>query len=234
MYHRPEVPSETFRDAAGRAIPYGARWGSDAPPDNAYSVDSHPERFAPVHLAADALIAHLTDTFEVIVEHTLAATDDLLRPVTDAVRAVRLTPASAEAASLTFVFTSYPGVLLHAGLLNDFSYPVCGCDACDETWQSVAAEMEWQVLAVAGGGYRETWRPGLLPSVTFSLDAVDGSQGMSGENRAADVPRQPTGRGEESAARHRTGMEAVVAASVSHLNAPCGSTRPATSQRPGY
>jgi hypothetical protein len=87
-----------------------------------------------------------------------------------------------------FVFTSYPGVVLHAGLLNDFTHPVCGCDACDETWQSVAAEMERQVLAVAGGGYRETWWFGLSPCVTFSLDAVDGSQGMSGENRAADVP----------------------------------------------
>jgi hypothetical protein len=188
MYRRPNVVNETFRDAVGRVIEYGSRWGSDGPPESAYSVDTHPERFAPVHLVADALIIHLTETFDVVVEHDAGAAGDLLRPSADAVRAVRLTPAAADAASLTLVFTPYPGVVLHAGLLNDFAYPVCGCDACDETWQSGAADMEWQVLAVAGGGYRETWRSGLSPSVTFSLDAMDGSHGMSGENRAADVP----------------------------------------------
>lgn len=56
-----------------------------------------------------------------------------------------MTPAAADAAVLTFVFTDYPGVIVHAGLLHDFLYPVCGCDACDETWQSVAEDMEWNV-----------------------------------------------------------------------------------------
>lgn len=45
----------------------------------------------------------------------------------------RLTLSDSAAAPLTFGFTSYPGLILHAGLLHDFAYPICGCDACDET-----------------------------------------------------------------------------------------------------
>ena len=59
-------------------------------------------------------------------------------------------------ASLTLVFTAYPRIYMHAGLLNDFHYPVCGCDACDSNWEGEADDLERQVLAVVTGHYRET------------------------------------------------------------------------------
>lgn len=64
-------------------------------------------------------------------------------------------PGSSAAAPLTFVVTGYPGVMGHAGALHDFVFPVCGCDACDETAETTADRMERLVLTVAGGGYSE-------------------------------------------------------------------------------
>ena len=45
----------------------------------------------------------------------------------------RVTPADPAGAPLTFDYTPYPGLILHAGLLHDFAYPIRGCDACDES-----------------------------------------------------------------------------------------------------
>ena len=66
---------------------------------------------------------------------------------------------------------------MHAGLLNDFHYPVCGCDACDSSWQAEADDLERQVLAVAAGLYREIieWRE-LDPWVGYSFTYTDGAK----------------------------------------------------------
>ena len=44
-------------------IEYGNRWASrgGTPPEDSYSVDEHPERFAPLHTVAAALIDYLVD-----------------------------------------------------------------------------------------------------------------------------------------------------------------------------
>lgn len=55
-YLRPTIESPIFLDAEGQVIDYGNRWGG-SPPEDTYSVDTHPERFAPIHAIADALIA---------------------------------------------------------------------------------------------------------------------------------------------------------------------------------
>lgn len=41
-------------------IDYGNRWGNDSPPEDTYSFDPHPQRFAPIHTIGEALIAHLS------------------------------------------------------------------------------------------------------------------------------------------------------------------------------
>ena len=63
-YVRPAVESPVFYDAQGRVIEYGRRWVG-MPPDDTYSVDTHPERFAPLHAVAEALLEYLQGTFEV-------------------------------------------------------------------------------------------------------------------------------------------------------------------------
>ena len=151
----PAAVEQTFRDADGSVIDYGSRWDDGSPPADSYSVDTHPERFAPVHTVAEALLAYLRNEYEVEVTDDMSCAADLLRPHAGVLRAVRITPAADDAAALTFVFTDYPGIIVHAGLLHDFSYPNCGCDACDETWNSVSDDLVETVRAVVSGHYRE-------------------------------------------------------------------------------
>lgn len=73
---------------------------------------------------------------------------------------------------------------MHAGLLHDFLYPVCGCDGCDETWEYMADRMEWDVQTVVAGGYRETAG---THGVGFRLGDDSGSR--SGSARSQDFPR---------------------------------------------
>lgn len=161
-YTRPAVPEQVFRDGDGTVIDYGDRWGGGSPPEDTYSLVSHPERFAPLHLVAEALVAYLAATYDVAVEEAPAVAADVGVPAGDhVVRAVRLTPRAADAAPLTMVLTDDPAVMVHAGLLHDFPFPGCACDACDATWHSEAEDLEDLVLAVAEGRYGErlTRRP---------------------------------------------------------------------------
>jgi hypothetical protein len=190
FYQRPSIDAPVFRDADGQVIDYGNRWGG-SPPEDTYSVETHPERFAPLHTVAEALIAHLRDTYDVEVDEGVETAADLLRPAYhEVVRAVRIRPDDLACASLTFVFTAYPGIYMHAGLLNDFQYPVCGCDACDSTWDYEAGELEKQVQAVVTGQYRESiGQRGLRPWVEHASTYPDGG-GRSGGSLAQDIPAE--------------------------------------------
>ncbi|MCD1267571.1 hypothetical protein B5M43_001725 [Microbacterium sp. MEC084] len=170
-YVRPPIAPAVFVDDLGR--PYGERWGMVATPEDSCSVVSHPERSAPLHEVADALVYWLRATFDVQAEERAELAADLMHPQPSVLRAVRLTPAHPDAASLTFVWTDFPGVIVHAGLLHDFPYPTCGCDACDETWQTCADELEWLVAAVTAGGYAETLTDGAHAELWHRLATTD-------------------------------------------------------------
>ncbi|MEH3089778.1 MAG: DUF6226 family protein [Microbacterium arborescens] len=185
-YERPVIDAPQFHDADGAVIEYGARWAG-SPPEDSYSVDTHPERFAPLHAVAEALTEHLRTEFDVRVDEGAEVAADLLRPVgREVLRAVRLRPRDSTCASLTFVFDDYPGLAVHSGLLHDAYFPHCGCDACDEEWRAVADDLERDVFAVVAGGFRERIaRGGELP-VEYALSYPDGS--ASGSFRLEDVP----------------------------------------------
>ncbi|MBF4617698.1 hypothetical protein ITJ44_06365 [Clavibacter sp. VKM Ac-2873] len=144
---RPAIDAPPGLDDAG--VPYGSRWDdADGPPEDAYSHTSHLERFAPLHAVADALVAHLAATHEVsVVEGPDPALAD---PHPDAVRSVRLTPRDGSGGTLALEWTSFPGVMLHAGRRFPEAFPACGCDACDDRWEDVADELEQAVLLAAG------------------------------------------------------------------------------------
>ncbi|MGV8911666.1 MAG: DUF6226 family protein [Rhodoglobus sp.] len=180
-YQRPSIDVPVFLDGEGQAIAYGNRWTA-GPPDDTYSVVTHPERFAPLHTVADALINYLRETYEVDVNDSAEVAADLLHPpFHDVVRAVRIEPKDPSCATLTFVLTAFPGVYLHAGLLADFHYPVCGCDACDDTWDAQADDLERQVFAVVAGRYRESVerRQG-SPWISYALTYPNGESGGGG------------------------------------------------------
>jgi hypothetical protein len=187
QYLRPPIAAPEFRDADGRPIEYGRRWHG-SPPAETYSVDTHPERFAPLHTVAEAIITHLRERFEVRVSEGHDHAADLVHPARDVVRAVRVQPNDPSCAALTFVFTGYPGIFLHAGVLHDFHYPSCGCDACDSNWTMEADELERHVFAVVEGGYRERVVRGPDPEAEFSIGFPDGSS--SGRARLQGTPAE--------------------------------------------
>jgi hypothetical protein len=137
---------------------------------------------------ADALIAYLRREYRVMISEDAAHGDDLLHPRSDVARAVRVTPARTDAAPLTFVFTRHPGVMIHAGALHDFPFPACGCDACDETAESGADQMERLVMAVVAGGYGERYPAGRRRWNSYALTAADGSGSESGEGDVGGIP----------------------------------------------
>lgn len=159
VYVRPPIPRQVFVGPDGVPFEYGDRWGVAGPPQDTYSVDSHPERFAPLHGVADTLVAHLVANYDVEVEEGDTVWADVAWPAPQAwrvVRAVRLTPANSDGAPLSIAWSTYPGVHVHAGVLCDAPFPRCGCDACDETVESAADALENLVLAVAADGFGET------------------------------------------------------------------------------
>src|SRR5690606_23210859 len=111
-YQRPEFPDVTFRDASGAVIAYGRRWRDESPPVETYSAISHPERFVPLHTVAEALIEYLLKRYVATSQDDLSVAADLMAGHDRVVRAVRITPTTADAAPLTFAFTSYPGIIV--------------------------------------------------------------------------------------------------------------------------
>ncbi len=190
-FQRPVVQNEEFLGADGAPISYGTRWAMSPPPDDTYSVTTHPQRFAPLEKIADALIEWLVGEFDADASDSPDVAADLMQPVGDdgksrVARAVRVTPAEPAAARITVIYTVHPGIVVHAGLLHDFLFPVCGCDACDETWDGCADELEWTVRTIVGGGYSEVYDPEMSLAVGFAL-REDGVGGRSGSTGHSDI-----------------------------------------------
>ncbi len=187
-YRRPKLSLEVYRDEQCIPIDYGNRWKGESPPDDAYSHVGNPERFTPLHVVATALIGWLQDTFDVVVEQDPAVAADLLVLPDEVTRAVRVTPRNPAAAPLTFVLTPFPGVYLHAGSLQDFHFPVCGCDACDDNVVNLLEDLEWTVRAVVSGGYSERFDSWPARWVEYELDepGVGMRSGRSGTEELPD------------------------------------------------
>lgn len=121
-YRRPPIARGEHRDAEGRVIPYGDRWGDTSPDDLPYSVTAHPERFAPIQGVARALEAAL--------------------PAANR--------AGGAGIPIQVEITDFPGAMIWIGGRR-FAYPPCGCDACDEDVEELAEQMEQLVEAVVEG-----------------------------------------------------------------------------------
>lgn len=179
-YARPEIAPREFRDSAGNVIPYGERWGMGGPPEDTYSVVTHPERFKPVQDVARAVIAYLERAYDVTVSEDPALLADLPERFVDAKSVARLTPAAPDSAPITVVFTDFPGIVVMAGVLWAEPLPSCGCDACDASWETVADDLEWQIMAVVEGGFTEGVTRGARPRVSFRLERSEGYRAGEG------------------------------------------------------
>ena len=161
QFVRPPFDAHEYRDDDGRVINYGNRWGEHSPPTESYSRTSHLDRYEPLQVVARALINYLARTYDVTLAKSASGIADFVHPL-DVLEAVRVSPIDPNCASLTFGFTSKSAVFLHAGVLRDFAYPTCGCDACDEGIGVTLDRLEWTVFAVTDGNFRESvtgrWR----------------------------------------------------------------------------
>ena len=159
----------------------GNRWGSDGPPPEAYSRITNPERFAPLHEFADALLNRLEAEFAVerVEDYSL---DPELKTLELARPSVRLTPEDADAAPVLFKFTVFPSIMVRFGRWYTLPFPDCGCDACDETTEVAAEQLELMVDDVIAGRFREEIRLPILgdASQTHEFWSPDGRRGRGG------------------------------------------------------
>ena len=190
LYERPDLPWHEYRDVDGQVIQYGNRWGGVSPPEDSYSVETHVERFEGLHKVARSLLEYLESSFDVDVSLDPAHAADVFTNIGDVIDVARLTPRDPLAAPLTFVWTRFPGVVVHAGVLHDFPFPICGCDACDETAESEASRLEELVLGVAAGGFGERYPVGRERWAEYALFAADGSGSRSGRGPRGSTPEK--------------------------------------------
>lgn len=150
-FRMPPLPVGHWRLPDGREVPYGERWGPSGPPEHAYSRVTQPERYAPLHGVADALVAHLVAVYD------CAASEDATEE--HELRAVRVRSV-AGTAEIRIAWTDFPGVRARLGSAVEAGAPVCGCDACDEPLAETASELCDHVLATVEGQLRESFSPG--------------------------------------------------------------------------
>jgi len=124
----------------------------DGPDADAYGRVTNPERFQAVVDAAETLIGELVDRFDVEKTYGTSA-EDFPEWHEAAVTTVRLTPSVG--ASLVFMITDFPGVVIRFGGWAREAFPVCGCDACDERPAEVIRRMRDLVEAVFEGRLEE-------------------------------------------------------------------------------
>ena len=190
QYQRPHLETRTFFDEAGEAIHYGNRWEKfgGTPPEDRYSVEVNTERFAPLLDVANALIAHMLQHYDVTFEEgpQVAATDFTHVDPDDAtVRAIRTTPSDSLNAPIAMRLTDYPTVRVRAGGFFSFVTPYCSCNACDESYEHLANELEWRILAIIAGDLFEhvaknTTKTNLLLRSTIDESAIGSECYVSG------------------------------------------------------
>lgn len=163
-FQRPVLPSPEFRDETGHVIHYGSRWSGQSPPDEAYSRETHSERFKPLSDIVQALVTYLEANYAVTAQHEIlegAAPTTHLRP--------------ADGAQITLTLTEH-GVHLTAGRFFQESVPSCSCDACDEKLETAADRLENVVLSIAAGGLRERYPLGSRRWFHTQLHTLDGNE----------------------------------------------------------
>ena len=176
---RPVIEDAIGVDDAGCEFVFGKRWSiSEEKPADAYSRVTSPERFAVLGDVAAALVSHLTKRYEVDVAEERG--DETLR--------VQLRPVDPVAAPLDFeIFDS--AVQLRAGCISRFFYPVCQCDACDDSGPALAKQIENTVFAVVDGGLFESVDGRRSLRTYTKVEAASSSRSSSGKVASGDVAR---------------------------------------------
>ena len=107
--------------------------GEESPSDAAYSRATNAERFLALHTAMLEIVDRLSNDFQVERTEGFGLDEELERSLSLARPDVKLTPRDPDASPIVVVFTSFPGLHVRFGRWCKEIFPVCGCDACDES-----------------------------------------------------------------------------------------------------
>lgn len=130
--------------------------GGGAPPDG-YGRVGDAEHYRQLHALADSLVAALLTHYEVDRSDETTMAGELTFPRSSPERVVRLTPRCPDAAFITVVWTSFPGLQVRFGRWHLDAYPRCGCDACGERLSDLAEDLRQAVDAVVCGRFVESF-----------------------------------------------------------------------------
>ena len=143
---------------------FGYGRGGESNADPAYSRVTNPERFLPLHTAVQEIIGRLVSDFEVKRTEEYGLDEELERGLDIARPGVKLIPADPEAAPIVVVFTTFPSLHIRFGRWYKEPFPVCGCDACDESAEGEIERLSEMVDDVTAGRFREGIE---IPPVSF-------------------------------------------------------------------
>ena len=130
-------------------------WGREAPPDDAYSRVTEPERFNPLHCCALGAVARLQSEYELTLDEDGTTDADLERsPLSKPL--IKLAPIQDSSAPAIIAFTGFPGLGLRAGRGVTDWFPFCGCDACDEMLEEEFERFTEFLTDVVAGRFRES------------------------------------------------------------------------------
>ncbi len=143
------------------------RWGPEGPPTEAYSRVTNAERFRPLHPTMLEIIGRLENGFEVQRTEGYGLDEELERGFGLARPCVRLSPKDPDAAPIAVVFSAFPGLHVRFGRWHTEAFPICGCDACDESAEDQIKRLNEMVDDTTAGRYRETIKRPLIPFIGY-------------------------------------------------------------------
>ena len=130
-------------------------WGSEGPPEDAYSRVTEAQRFGPLHDWALEAVARLEADYEVARIEAQSMDTELERaPLSKPT--IRLTPLQDAGAPVTIAFTDFPGLAVRFGRWVTEWFPSCGCDACDEMPDEEFERFTQLLDDVVAGRFRES------------------------------------------------------------------------------
>lgn len=180
------------------------------PDDPAYERVTNPERFLPLHAAADALVARLEAQYQ--VERRAGGPP----PYEGVIRQVELIPAAG--APLAIYWDDFPAVSVRYGTVHREGYPQCGCDACEAVEQpgELVEEFEQKIEALVAGRFSERVVHGTSLAIRFSFEGDGFSSGGS---------RIPDGHPRRWPRDHRLASVAATPSTVTTPEAANGNCR---------
>ena len=134
-------------------------------PLEAYERSTNAERFRPLHSFALETVGRLKDDFEVDYSEGAGLDLELERGLKSARPSVRLSPVDTGAAPVAVVFSAFPGLHVRFGRWHAKPFPICGCDACDESAEWEIEQFGEMIEALTSGRFQEAVRRPLIPFI---------------------------------------------------------------------